>query len=370
MDSLSGPRFCAMGIRCTQARFLDGKPSPLRRSSTSKLCASCEKAGLLPLDAETLKLEPLEPAPEGEERKARAFKDSLTVQLFLKNGTFWDAVNDLRMKRGIAASRQVPPSGPEISGLIMADEPGYGQDVFALHDKWVADLREIEERCVPARLRDAAEWKDFISVCVLFDPPKDPNHLDAFARHGDLRFFESGRPGAKGDRVPMKAGAPIRWMVADEKDAEDVHMWLLERVLDELGKRYLAPAGVDVDEAVKSIIDSTGLNNEYHQKKRDLHREWHIIAAGGVNANDVKRAADKLSTVREARSAGGRGPRSDLVALQCALLYDASEPTVAAVPKLERSRILADRYGIPRDEVDKYVERGRALFSKARRYLP
>ena len=220
---------------------------------------------------------------------------------------------------------------------------------------------------MPARLRGAAEWHDFISVCVLCDPPTDPDQLDEFARHGDPRFLDYGRPGAKGDRVPLRTGAPIRRAIADEKDLEDVHRWLLERVVNEIGKRYLAPVGVDVAEAVKEVIDSTGLNNQYHQKKHELRREWHIVAADGVTADDIRKTASMLSTVREARSPGGRAPRNHLTALQCAILYDTPDPSAAAFPKGERRRILAARYSISENEVDKYVELGRDLISEARR---
>src|SRR5918998_417395 len=51
MGSVAEPRFCAMGNQCTQARFLDSKPVRLRSTSSSKLCAQCEEAGLSPEDA-------------------------------------------------------------------------------------------------------------------------------------------------------------------------------------------------------------------------------------------------------------------------------------------------------------------------------
>jgi hypothetical protein len=75
-------------------------------------------------------------------------------------------------------------------------------------------------------------------------------------------------------------------------------------VLEELGERYLGPAGVDLDEAVREIFDTTELGKQYRAKKRSLRREWHIVASDGVNANDIKKAADRIPAVREARSSG------------------------------------------------------------------
>ena len=354
-----------MGALCTQAQFLGGKPAQLRSTSKSLVCARCEESGLSPHGNRALYKEPLETAPKGEEKKVRAYKDGLTVQLYLRNGPFWDAVETLRKKRSITAERQMPPSEPKGNDLIMPDEPfTEGQDFFERYDEWLADLQEIEKRCVPARLWGAADWKAFISACVLCDPPEDRDQLDVFARYGDLRFFDYD-PG-KGDRAPMQAAAPIRRMVTDEKYLEEVHLWLLNRLIEEIGKRYLAPAGVDVEEAVEDIINSTNLNNEYHAKRLGLRREWHLIAADGVTADDVRKAASMLSSVREARSSGGRAPRNHLTALQCALLYDAPTPSVSDLPKSERRRILAVRYSISENEVDKYVELGRGLISEAR----
>jgi len=39
-----------MGSKCTQARFLSGKPARLRSTSSSKLCGRCEEEGLSPDD--------------------------------------------------------------------------------------------------------------------------------------------------------------------------------------------------------------------------------------------------------------------------------------------------------------------------------
>jgi hypothetical protein len=45
MGRVTEARYCAMGERCTQARFLDGKPSRLRSTSNSDLCEGCIQEG-------------------------------------------------------------------------------------------------------------------------------------------------------------------------------------------------------------------------------------------------------------------------------------------------------------------------------------
>jgi len=156
--------------------------------------------------------------------------------------------------------------------------------------------------------------------------------------------------------------APLRWAVADEKALEDVYFWLFERVLEELGERYLGPAGVDLEEALDEIVDSTELNNQYHAKKNGLRREWHIVASDGVNANDIKKAADKIPAVRKARSSGGRASRNPVVAIQCAEFYDDVSAGEGA-PRSTKRRLLAEQYALPENEVKHYVKFGRDLIS-------
>ena len=158
-----------MGSRCTQARFLDGSPAPLRSTNKSELCGRCEESGLSPHDIPVLDKVRIEPAPPGEELKARAFKDGLTVQLYLQRGVFWDAVRELRERRVITAERRLPPSGENIGGLIVPDTSS-DDDFFRLYDEWTADLRHIEQRCVPARFQESAEWRRFhlrLRVCLI-----------------------------------------------------------------------------------------------------------------------------------------------------------------------------------------------------------
>jgi hypothetical protein len=360
MGSLAEPRYCAMGSRCTQSRFLDGSPAQLRSTNKSELCGRCEESGLSPHDIPMFDKERIESAPPGEELKAQAFKDSLTVQLYLQRGLFWDAVRELRERRGITARKGLPPSGGDISAKFT---PGRSpsEDFGTYVREWRADLWQIAQRCVPGRFQDSADWQAFISACVGLDPPLEG--LDTFTRHGDLTYLGGDGRGGGRERAPMRARAPLRWAIADEKAFEDVYFWLLERVLEEFAERYLGPAGIDLEEAVQEINDATELPKQFHAKKNSLRREWHLVASDGVNANDIKKAADMTPTVREARSSGGRAPRNPVVAIQCAAFYDDHDSTGEGTPKATKRRLLAERYGLPETEVKHYVKLGRSLIS-------
>ncbi len=90
-----------MGGRCTQARFLDGSPARLRSKSKSQLCARCEGSELSPHGIPVLDKLRIEPAPAGEELKARAFKDGLSARLYVQRGMFWDGVPGLELRNGV-----------------------------------------------------------------------------------------------------------------------------------------------------------------------------------------------------------------------------------------------------------------------------
>jgi hypothetical protein len=249
-----------MGSRCTQAPYLNGSPAQLRSTNKSKLCGRCEESGHSPHDVSMLDRLRIEPAPAGEELKARTFKDGLTAQLYLRRGVFWDAIRELRERREITVKRSLPPAGDNISALIIPGPVSEDEDLFAVYRSWISDLHQIEQRCVPARFRGSAEWREFIAACVLFDPPRAED-LDMFTRHGDPVLLNRDSPSARRERAPMKAMAPVVFAIADEKEFEKAHLWLLERLLEEIGERYLGPAGINLDEALNDIFDSTELNN-------------------------------------------------------------------------------------------------------------
>jgi hypothetical protein len=351
MVSLSEARYCAMGARCTQARFLDGRPQKLRSTNKSGICDRCEESGL------SLK----ELAPEEDSggahykgRRGLAFKDELVVQHFMQRGPFWKAVCRLRERRGIVARTSLPPSGHGISSLIMPKTEREG-DFFQERDRWIKDLETIEDECIPARYRDSAEWKGFISACVLFDPP--PDQLEEFAVHGDPRSEER-------ETVPLRAMAPILWS-ADEKELEAVYLGFFERLLEELGKRHLEPLGLRMDDLLKDVLDNTEVNEDFHRSRLNVRRRWHIVVEGGVSEDDVRKAFAAIPRPDKSRLAGGASKRSPLIALRCAILYDRENPVEKDGHRRWTYQKLAKRYGLPSASSAKdHVRDGRQILSK------
>jgi hypothetical protein len=358
MDSLAEPRRCENGARCVRYDPATHKPEKLSRYNSDPVCEACQRE-------EAVRHEEvrIEPAPAGEELKARRFKDGLTAQLYLQRGVFWDAVRELRERRVITAERRLPPF-PSDSGALLVPDTSSDDDFVAHMEEWLADLRHIEQRCVPARFQGSAEWDEFICACVYFDPPLE--ELDTFTRHGDLRYLERNKERddyvVRRVRAPMRAMAPLRRAITDDGELEKVCFWLFDRVLEELGERYLGPAGIDVEEAVQEIYDATELNKQYNAKKSDLRREWHIVASDGVNANDIKRTAAMVPAVREAHSSGGRPSRNPVYAIKCAAFYD-DDSAGKGASKSTKRRLLAEQYALPENEVKHYIKFGRKLIS-------
>ena len=67
MGSVTEARYCAMGERCTQARFLGGKPNRLRSTSNSDLCDRCLQEGYTSEDAPTSHSKPV-PNEQAEDK--------------------------------------------------------------------------------------------------------------------------------------------------------------------------------------------------------------------------------------------------------------------------------------------------------------
>jgi hypothetical protein len=128
-------------------------------------------------------------------------------------------------------------------------------------------------------------------------------------------------------------------------------------LLEEIGKRYLKPAGVDTDAAIEEIFKDTDLSNEFWQKKQEVRRRWHIVVEPGITKNDVDEAFSQIPDACKGRDrSGGRAKRNPLRALQCAILHDRYG--------WEYEQIAA-RYGwdAGSNVVSKYITEGRRILA-------
>ena len=209
-----------------------------------------------------------------------------------------------------------------------------------------------------------ASWENFLSACVLFDPPED--RLIEFASYGDPEptVFSGGRlPTVRNlEGLPEMVGPPIKTLA----DLMDVKDWFWHRVLDYIGERYLEPQGVDVDDLLETITwDVPGLHEEHVERYRRYSERFYIEVGPYTTREDVVEAFRAIRSVEGA--ARSKPLRDPLIAVQCAILYDSHN---AAIPEDKRRRrwtykTLAERFGLsgPR-AAEAHVNSGRAILEE------
>lgn len=201
-------RYCARGEECTQYNAL-GEPAKLSIYNQETICGPCSRVGKSDLEGRAVgkasraakrdtsapvKQKDIDGQSEGLNVlhsdagvRLTKLKRKLVLQLYTRDGPFWQAVRKVRTLRGITASTQLPPPTP--GPPVPEDEPDLSTDPeerMEFHKRWQADLFEIQQQVMPERYRDVdslRNWFYFLAACVLYDPPG--TDLLAFAAYGD-----------------------------------------------------------------------------------------------------------------------------------------------------------------------------------------
>jgi len=290
------------------------------------------------------------------------------LDLFLKQGEFWHAIEKLRDRWDINPSNQLPSSelgSPPHPPNWTA--PYQSSKWIELSTKWGHDLDELVSRVVPERFRNLdyyfLVWREFFAVCVLFDPPettkKVPAALLQFAKYG------GPRPYRRDSAEEAALGAPRAFYpaVKDMKDwdkaesARDTY-WML--VIDKLAER-LRPQAIDVSAIVREIIREDPALRQFEKEAAESNPfRYYVEVDDYTNDEDLRQAlrmlrAQKGIQLRELRR------REPLVAVQAAILYDRHN---SRLPRDKRRWIwtypqLARELGLPvrRKKVAKYPGR-------------
>ena len=180
--------------------------------------------------------------------RALAYKRELTLNLFLRRGPFWDAVRDLRDRWHIEPEANVPgpddkPAPPGCPLFALPNTPG--ADVW---QQWQADVNGVHDTVIPDQFQfgddvtSHALWLPFLGYCLLYDPPD--TQLAEFAASG------GPYPDDITDAFVNLAPPPIRFL-RDADEAEKTANWFWMQVIEELGRRHLAPLGLDVDALIE-----------------------------------------------------------------------------------------------------------------------
>jgi hypothetical protein len=292
------------------------------------------------------------------DNKVTRLKHELVLQMYFKRGDFWEAVSEARDSWGVTPRHDLPqyPLYHPLMPPGMPDEPPNGRKGrnkwLDTNDHWLEVLRDIAENAVPSRYllrRSRLGWSAFISACVACDPSV-PGLLD-FAKLG---VIEEGS-------LPIDMGDPT-----EAARAEFEYWWTTLQKVSEL---YLEPQGLTLD----GVLEEVGRKYPEIEAKRG-ERLWRsgqrrsIVVDEYTPKNEAEKAFDLIAEEHESRPEGGHPGQGQLLAVECAVLYDHQN---ALDPRDKRRRKWThktlyqayDELGSPR-VAKAYVKLGREIAAK------
>ncbi len=314
-----------------------------------------------------------------EARLRRCLHD-LTLDLYTRRGAFWITVSGIRRRWDITAPVQLPPKQWWLylpSGVPEAATPPPDHDEGAPWHldpsseltRWMNELAELHDSVIRESCRfpggvskSRAQWSQFLSACVLYDPP--PTELLTFA---DQMSFEPESILPPDvllwvNAPRMTAPAIVNLRDPDQVDAD--WKWFSDRLLNELADR-LKPRGVDLRVMAADVLRTTGLAQEFEERRRDNPPEPYIDVDPDTSAEDIREAHRIVREAYQVEHPGGRAERDPLTAVQCAVLKRLGW-TEKAIATHFGSTLQKDSYGIPRrsGKVRGHVQRGEEILAE------
>jgi hypothetical protein len=278
-----------------------------------------------------------------EPPELQSLKNHLVAELFLRQGQFWTLVRRARQQWGIKPQVTVPANARDVLLPQAASPARNSKEWHRLRSDWLESLSDILI-VVPFKYRVSAsvEWDKFASGCVLYDPPDDTRLLE-FAEYGNHY------PQAEDNATSLlMSGLPIR-SLKDGEYAERVEAWRWERLIDEVGRRYLEPRGLDIWAMVEEVQKNPpeGFRREYWEKMAENPHRYYIEPDEGTSRKGVERAWRLIVSHQQDRAVRpGQKERDLLVCLQLALLHSRYNEPDEKDPRRKRWSYprLAERY--------------------------
>ena len=317
-------------------------------------------------------------------RRIEGYKREVVFQVFMQQGPAWDAVSDMRSRWGVSARTELPPASsnypnnpfPEHWPEEYTDAGKQSEEWVALAERFGLDLDALRDQIVPEAYRWGpvdTSWRSFLAACVLFDPPDQ--ELLAFSKFGGPRPvgvspIDRSRDNLFGIPPHIMATPPITALRETHK-AELVEEWYWLRIIDEIGKRYLEPQGLDTREILHEVMVGTPALSREQAKLREHEApfRYYITVGEYTTEADVRRAFRLITATLPERPEKGAPRRDRLIAIQCAILYDRhNQPDPSDGRKWAWTyQKLAEEFGLHSERAAKgYVEVGRELLKKVR----
>ncbi len=343
----------------------------MNRYNTTGICEACQLAKASPAENEKASNTKL----FYESRRAvelKTLRRDLVAQLCGRQGGFWEAIKEVRGRRGISPITRIPPD-PKTSDFLPDDAPRREQDERAWEEfmeAWQNELNSLIERFVPAKLSDVTvwpRWQDFIAACVLFDSP-----VPGFVEFADRmtprggEYITGPNPGAGMLEKPRNAEQkllrtvlpPIKQLGDPQEERARTDRYWID-ILKTVWELYVERQGLSFEQML-----FTALKSENHRKKVEewdndkpkTSRSYYIEIDEFTSREDVTRAFSMLAAAQERRPPAARPKRDRLTCVEAAILHDKHGWTY------ER---LAERYDwTDPTRASKFIKDGRALIKE------
>jgi len=309
--------------------------------------------------------------PSSSGGEINALKRELVAQLYTQGGAFWEAVREVRSRRGIVATPKHPsefdehllfpqdtPNWPGEPG-----EPGYTEEKLekwdAFYQEWQRDLNTIirsvvQERYFDPTKKDPLPWQRFAAACVLYDPPE--TDLEALANYAGpypqyiTPFGPSEGKWPDTEEEQLLAVEPPIVQLRDGIEQSRIEERYWYSVLFKIWELHLKPQGLEFWGVLEEIDEKYPEFQQAHQEaSRRNHPRHYIKVDEHTTEDDVRHAFRMISRMHESRPGGGRPRRDPLMALQCAILYDRHNERDPKDPRRKKWTYekLAKRFGLP-----------------------
>jgi hypothetical protein len=212
--------------------------------------------------------------------------------------------------------------------LLPEDAPHFRDDRYTDYVmRWQVELDGIRTKVNPKRYltlwgyfgdERVESWNEFLSACVLYDPPEDWL-LDFASYEVQMPTFlaDDGVLEEALRELPEMVDPPIKtlWELMETGD------WFWARIIHHVGERYLEPRGLDTEDLLQAVFSEVpGLREEYLEKQERYSRRYYIEVDEYTTREDVENAFQMIRAVQPSKRS--KLPRDQLTAVRCAILYD------------------------------------------------
>jgi hypothetical protein len=248
----------------------------------------------------------------------------LVLDLFLRRGPFWGAVQQVRRRWQIEPSTGVPPLEFDDSIYPMPEATEWENDQWV---RWHNDVGYLRSQALP-HVSSRPLDDTFFAASILYDPPDNAllEYADRFPLGATLLASDAVRVGFTKNEVlsmPHMTSPPIK-RLCNPYRLLAIEREFTHELLQEVNERHLKPKGLNLESMVDDVLQRTPLLREYLEKQMREQQEarLYIEVEPHTTGDDVQRAFSMIAATQPQRPRKGRPPVDELVAVQCAVLYD------------------------------------------------